>query len=81
MDENVRKLLLKMVRDNPGCWGWYQLDRALSFAGVSGVHVTLLMGKLAECGLVEASGDIQLAATTYTLTDEGRALVGDGAET
>jgi hypothetical protein len=75
MNEKVRRLLLEMVRDHPGSWGWYQIDRALSFERIAGVNVPQAMAELVDRGLIEATGDMQLAATTYTLTDKGRAAV------
>jgi len=75
MNEKTTRLLLEMVRDHPRSWGWYQIDRALSFERVFGVNVPRAMAQLVERGLIEATGDMQLAATTYVLTDKGRAAV------
>jgi hypothetical protein len=75
MNEKIERLLLEMVRDHSGSWGWYQIDRALGFERVAGVNVPQAMAELVERGLVQATGALQLAATTYALTDEGFAAV------
>lgn len=71
----AKTTLLRMVRGHDGKWGWYQIDRALSIKGIVGIHIPDLMTTLISDGLVTCSGDVQLAATKYSLTAKGREMI------
>lgn len=75
MNQETKKIILKMVQDHDGKWGWYQIDRALSIKGIVGVNVGAAMAQLREEGLVIGDGDVQQASTRYTLTKAGAAAL------
>lgn len=75
MDDEITARILRLVAEHDGQWGWYQLDRALSVAGVVGINVALTMAALVAAGDVVATGDIQVASTRYSLTAQGRSKI------
>ena len=68
---NPRLLLLRHISKHNGSWGWYQLDRALSFDGVVGIHLPTELARLVADGYVLCNGDPKLASTHYSITEAG----------
>ena len=64
-----------MIRDHESQWGWYQIDRAITHAGILGVNVHLAMLALVAAELVVADGDPQKASTHYSITTQGLAFL------
>ena len=75
MADEIGKLILELVSEHDGEWGWYQIDRALSLRGVVSLSVPETMRKLVKNGLVVVEGDPQHASTRYFVTLAGRSML------
>jgi len=73
---DMRVVVLRLVSDHDGQWGWLQIDRALAMRGILGVNVGAVLNNLVEGGFAVADGDVLLASTRYRLTDSGRRRLG-----
>lgn len=74
---NSRRLLLQHISNNDGSWGWYQLDRALSFEGISGIHLPTELAWLVANGHALCDGDPKPASSHYRITAAGMAVLGE----
>jgi hypothetical protein len=76
MDESEELRVLEILAEHDGKWGWYQLERGLSMAGVGGVHVVRVVSSLCARGLLVVSGPLDSATARYALTTKGWEAVG-----
>ena len=76
MNADIR-MILTLIHQHDGEWGWYQLDRGLSTVGIVGINVPRAITALIDDGLVVATGPVQSAATRYSLTEKGRSTIAD----
>jgi hypothetical protein len=67
----IKKDILKLIQENNGDWGWYQLDRALAIEGIVAVHLPTIVSELKKDGLLDFDGDPQKASTRYRITEAG----------
>ena len=77
---DVTMVILSAISKHDGEWGWYQLDRGLTFEGIVGVHIPSVMASLRSSGLIRYEGDMQRESTRYWMTDAGRAALRDADE-
>lgn len=67
----IERIVLRIIQEHNGQYGWYQLDRALSQIGFVGVNVPSLISELVRKDFVFADGDLQIGKTRYTILSKG----------
>lgn len=66
----IERLILELVRDHPGQWHWYHLDRHLSMRGLETNDLMRTIERFLEQGIIESRPGEKHAV--YSLTEKGK---------
>jgi len=71
MSPELKDVVLELIANHNGQWGWLQLDRAFSAQGMLGIHIPILVEVLTKDGFLVVEGDPARASGRFKITNAG----------